>query len=469
MEPTPKPICQLIAGKTVCSYHGSLLLTQLLLNITTPRQSAAVTPAIRGEHGKENHVDLVDDLSSYIGRNPNSGGGRSAGGKPISFTTNTEGDTGAPGPPGVCPDCRQLDFKGDPGEPGTDGQRGPPGTCQPEQCLAASAGLKGVSAIRKLVREELQVTANGPKGDKGEPGYCGSCGVRTVPSGRTAAGASGQALASTSVRVIATYQAFEDIAYAFEEGTLVFTKDEKILYLKTDYQLNQWIEVANYITTTASPRLRSMAPQLFLPYVVSGKKLRLVALPTKLRGDLYYKNAFSTLGADYACQDAAMLAGLTKSYFKVFLNGQFNNLDTIVHSSQRADVPVVNLYGQQLFSSYADMLRRGAWNSKVQLQDFNGRNLSQWREHHGLSEILAWQGLRQAQREANIFSQDCEGFTNRDPMKLGYATDLLSGQLFQSREITCDASQVVLCIEAFDENAVITDPADYRRRRRRRR
>uniref|UniRef100_A0A1I8FIS6 Endostatin domain-containing protein n=1 Tax=Macrostomum lignano TaxID=282301 RepID=A0A1I8FIS6_9PLAT len=301
---TPKPICQLIAGKTVCSYHGSLLLTQLLLNITTPRTVGDSRPRTiqleaDGQAGGKNN-QLHDELRDRLDQEDHPDGS----------------------------------WHSPQGEPGTDGQRGPPGTCQPEQCLAASAGLKGVSAIRKLVREELQVTANGPKGDKGEPGYCGSCGGRTVPSGRTAAGASGQALASTSVRVIATYQAFEDIAYAFEEGTLVFTKDEKILYLKTDYQLNQWIEVAR---TTL---LRSMAPQLFLPYVVSGKKLRLVALTTKLRGDLYYKNAFSTLGADYACQDAAMLAGLTKSYFKVFLNGQFNNLDTIVHSSQRADVPV---------------------------------------------------------------------------------------------------------------------------------
>uniref|UniRef100_A0A1I8JQU4 Uncharacterized protein n=1 Tax=Macrostomum lignano TaxID=282301 RepID=A0A1I8JQU4_9PLAT len=107
MEPTPKPICQLIAGKT----------------------SAAVTPAIRGEHGKENHVDLVDDLSSYIGRQRPEpflddivcafqaiptleADGRLAENQ-SAFTTNTEGDTRCTGPPGVCPDCRQLDFKGD--------------------------------------------------------------------------------------------------------------------------------------------------------------------------------------------------------------------------------------------------------------------------------------------------------------------------------------------------------------------
>uniref|UniRef100_A0A1I8HC85 Endostatin domain-containing protein n=1 Tax=Macrostomum lignano TaxID=282301 RepID=A0A1I8HC85_9PLAT len=220
------------------------------------------------------------------------------------------------------------------------------------------------------------------------------------------------------------------------EGAIVFTADEKELFLKIDHQLNEWISVASYI-------------------------LRLVALPYLLPGDLYYKSGSSILGGDYACQDAAQKVGMTRSYFKVFLNGMYSSLDTVVHRTQRTAVPVVNYYGQRLFNSFEEMLNNGNWNNRIAIQDFGGKDIAQWTENIGRKEILAWQGVRRSQRLSEPFTPDCEGFSNRDKLKTGRATNLLSGSLFQSREITCDSRLVVLCIEAFDENSDTLNPMDY--------
>ncbi|PAA47701.1 hypothetical protein BOX15_Mlig000647g2 [Macrostomum lignano] len=335
----------------------------------------------------------------------------------------------------------------------------------------------------------------GQRGEKGEPGSC-DCGGggndgtggrqnspragRTRPqllrrqSGMDRQPGTDMLMNSASVRIMDSYKSFSDVSYALQEGAIVFTADEKELFLKIDHQLNEWISVASYIekrprrmpfpTTPSAGSTRAPQAPVFLSNVVYGPKLRLVALPYLLPGDLYYKSGSSILGGDYACQDAAQKVGMTRSYFKVFLNGMYSSLDTVVHRTQRTAVPVVNYYGQRLFNSFEEMLNNGNWNNRIAIQDFGGKDIAQWTENIGRKEILAWQGVRRSQRLSEPFTPDCEGFSNRDKLKTGRATNLLSGSLFQSREITCDSRLVVLCIEAFDENSDTLNPMDYRRK-----
>uniref|UniRef100_A0A1I8FB00 Doublecortin domain-containing protein n=1 Tax=Macrostomum lignano TaxID=282301 RepID=A0A1I8FB00_9PLAT len=155
------------------------------------------------------------------------------------------------------------------------------------------------------------------------------------------------------------------------------------------------------------------------------QRLRLVAraVPPARRPASYKQRPPASLGGRHTQPEGRD----TRSYFKVFLNGMYSQAWTPLDAPDTA---------------YRSCLCR-------QLI---------------MKEILAWQGVRRSQRLSEPFTPDCEGFSNRDKLKTGRATNLLSGSLFQSREITCDSRLVVLCIEAFDENSDTLNPMDYRRK-----
>lgn len=60
-------------------------------------------------------------------------------------------------------------------------------------------------------------------------------------------------------------------------------------------------------------------------------------------------------GADYACYREARRAGL-RGTFRAFLSSRVQNVDSIVRAIDR-ELPVVNLRGDVLFHSWADMFR----------------------------------------------------------------------------------------------------------------
>ncbi|PAA59886.1 hypothetical protein BOX15_Mlig014731g1 [Macrostomum lignano] len=384
-----------------------------------------------------------------------------------------KGDRGPLGPKG------QTGDPGPRGEPGLKGEPGPPGPAVKASQMRGSAAVKGEKGDRGAPGTDGVM---GPPGQPGQPGLSGPPGP-AGPAGRPATkGAKGEPGASCAcpeagrlplqppplqatrppqfsrfdgVRVVTSHEVLAEIGYTLTEGAMVYTKDRNLLYLKTDFMRNSWTEIVSggrqvemafpTSTTTAPPK--PPEPPKFRPHAVAGPKLRLVALPFKMYGDLKYKGAYSNLAADYACQQAAKASGLggVRVHFKAFLSGLYSSLETLVQADQRSSVPVVNFYNQRLFDSYTDMLNRGMWNREVQLQDFNGRNLSQWAEHRGVSEILTWRGLRHRDRG----SPDCDGFFSRSLMKRGLASDLSSGWLLQTdRQIACDTRLVVLCIEA---------------------
>uniref|UniRef100_A0A1I8GG81 Endostatin domain-containing protein n=1 Tax=Macrostomum lignano TaxID=282301 RepID=A0A1I8GG81_9PLAT len=376
-----------------------------------------------------------------------------------------KGDRGPLGPKG------QTGDPGPRGEPGLKGEPGPPGPAVKASQMRGSAAVKGEKGDRGAPG------TGGVMGPPGQPGLSGSPGP-AGPAGRPATKEqkASQVLPARVRRQVdcrcsrrhsrllghrsfpdsmACHEVLAEIGYTLTEGAMVYTKDRNILYLKTDFMRNVWTEIVSggrqvemafpTSTTTAPPK--PPEPPKFRPHAVAGPKLRLVALPFKMYGDLKYKGAYSNLAADYACQQATKASGLggVRVHFKAFLSGLYSSLETLVQADQRSSVPVVNFYNQRLFDSYSDMLDRGMWNREVQLQDFNGRNLSQWAEHRGVSEILAWRGLRHRDRG----SPDCDGFFSRSLMKRGLASDLSSSWLLQTdRQIACDTRLVVLCIEA---------------------
>ncbi|KRY85055.1 Collagen alpha-1(XV) chain [Trichinella pseudospiralis] len=103
--------------------------------------------------------------------------------------------------------------------------------------------------------------------------------------------------------------------------------------------------------------------------------LHLIALNDPFTGNMH-----GVRGADFACYHQARAAGFTTT-FRAFVSSQVQDLDKIVHHSDRG-TPVVNLRGQVLFNSWDDMFRDGGafFSLNTPIYSFDRKDVF---SHHG--------------------------------------------------------------------------------------
>uniref|UniRef100_A0A3B4YIU8 Collagenase NC10/endostatin domain-containing protein n=1 Tax=Seriola lalandi dorsalis TaxID=1841481 RepID=A0A3B4YIU8_SERLL len=167
-------------------------------------------------------------------------------------------------------------------------------------------------------------------------------------------------------------------------------------------------------------------------------QLHLVALNAPLKGDMR-----GIRGADFQCYQQARSMGLTATY-RAFLSSHLQDLATIVRKADRTDMPVVNIRGEVLFSSWMSIFsgNGGTFNPSVPIYSFDGRNImtdSAWPEKlvwHGSSTV----GIR-------LTTNYCEAWRTGDMAVTGQAALLQTGRLLGQHTRSCSNHYIVLCIE----------------------
>uniref|UniRef100_A0A4W6BZ43 Collagenase NC10/endostatin domain-containing protein n=1 Tax=Lates calcarifer TaxID=8187 RepID=A0A4W6BZ43_LATCA len=141
-------------------------------------------------------------------------------------------------------------------------------------------------------------------------------------------------------------------------------------------------------------------------------QLRLVALNAPLKGDMH-----GIRGADFQCYQQARSMGLTATY-RAFLSSHLQDLATIVRKADRTDMPVVNLRGEVLFSSWMSIFsgNGGTFDTSIPIYSFDGRNImtdSAW------PEKLVWHGS--SAMGIRLTTNYCEAWRTADIAVMGQA------------------------------------------------
>ncbi|CAH0546972.1 unnamed protein product [Brassicogethes aeneus] len=178
-------------------------------------------------------------------------------------------------------------------------------------------------------------------------------------------------------------------------------------------------------------------------------KLKLVALNEAYTGDIH-----GTRGADYACYRESRRAGL-RGTFRALLSSRVQNLDGIVRQADRR-LPVSNLRGDILFSSWADVFNgdAGPLPHPLRLYSFSGRNVLQ---DYTWPHKAIWHGALLTGERA--LDHSCDAWHTSAGDKVGLAASLKGGKLLDQTPYSCDKRLILLCIEA------TTEPFVQRRRR----
>uniref|UniRef100_A0A3Q2FUQ8 Collagenase NC10/endostatin domain-containing protein n=1 Tax=Cyprinodon variegatus TaxID=28743 RepID=A0A3Q2FUQ8_CYPVA len=172
--------------------------------------------------------------------------------------------------------------------------------------------------------------------------------------------------------------------------------------------------------------------------LISVQWLHLVALNAPLKGDMR-----GIRGADFQCHQQARSRGLTSTY-RAFLSSHLQDLATIVKKADRNDLPVVNLRGEVLFTSWNSIFsgNGGVFNPSTPIYSFDGRNIMTdpaWPEKqvwHGSTTV----GIR-------LTTNYCEAWRTGDMAVTGQAALLQTGRLLGQHPRSCSNSYIVLCIE----------------------
>lgn len=166
--------------------------------------------------------------------------------------------------------------------------------------------------------------------------------------------------------------------------------------------------------------------------------LHLVALNSLLRGDMR-----GIRGADFQCYQQARSMGLTATY-RAFLSSHLQDLATIVRKADRNDMPVVNLRGEVLFSSWASIFsgNGGVFDPTMPIYSFDGRNIM---TDPAWPEKLIWHGS--STTGIRMTTNYCEAWRTGDMAVTGQASLLQTGRLLGQHSRSCSNHYVVLCIE----------------------
>uniref|UniRef100_A0A3Q3XKN6 Collagenase NC10/endostatin domain-containing protein n=1 Tax=Mola mola TaxID=94237 RepID=A0A3Q3XKN6_MOLML len=174
------------------------------------------------------------------------------------------------------------------------------------------------------------------------------------------------------------------------------------------------------------------------PAYGSGKcvELHLVALNTPLKGDMR-----GIRGADFQCYQQARSMGLMSTY-RAFLSSHLQDLATIVRKADRNTMPVVNLRGEALFTSWMSIFsgNGGTFNPSTAIYSFDGLSSSPTRP-----EKLVWHGSNTM--GIRLTSNYCEAWRTGDMAVTGQAALLQTGRLLGQHTHSCSNHYIVLCIE----------------------
>lgn len=423
-------------------------------------------------------------VSIYAGSNGH--GGSMKGEKGDRGYTGREGPPGPPGPPGFPsglpnPGSGDLDmtfkfFKGDKGDRGRDGipgrindidlsrLRGPQGP----QGRPGPPGPPGLSG-NGLTADGLRAPKGerGPKGPKGEPGIGirGPAGVpghpglsipgRPGPPGPPGPAGSGSSStyndrASSGSNGVVTFRNEEElqsVALSVPVGTLAFVMDTEMLLIRLKESWAQ-IEYGNRIPLP-TPKPETQKPPIpiqparhpgsfsLLRSHEKGSRLHLIALNEPMRGDM---NGIS--GADGACYRQAKYSQY-KGTYRAFLSSKVQDMRTLIFFKKDRSIPIVNLMGEVLASSWNDLFDRfgGFFNSSVPIYSFDGSNVLnsiRW------PQKILWHGTDPDGKR--VKENICDGWISDSQTKTGLGSSLVDNKLLGSEEYTCNNAFVVLCI-----------------------
>uniref|UniRef100_A0A3B4U8J7 Collagenase NC10/endostatin domain-containing protein n=1 Tax=Seriola dumerili TaxID=41447 RepID=A0A3B4U8J7_SERDU len=210
------------------------------------------------------------------------------------------------------------------------------------------------------------------------------------------------------------------------EGTLVYVSErggELYVRARNGWRKIQVCVISSLLSMYKHIVVRSLVlsqcqPPIWTTRVFSSplrfppSQLHLVALNAPLKGDMR-----GIRGADFQCYQQARSMGLTATY-RAFLSSHLQDLATIVRKADRTDMPVVNIRGEVLFSSWMSIFsgNGGTFNPSVPIYSFDGRNImtdSAWPEKlvwHGSSTV----GIR-------LTTNYCEAWRTGDMAVTGQA------------------------------------------------
>uniref|UniRef100_A0AAQ4RU77 Collagenase NC10/endostatin domain-containing protein n=1 Tax=Gasterosteus aculeatus aculeatus TaxID=481459 RepID=A0AAQ4RU77_GASAC len=194
---------------------------------------------------------------------------------------------------------------------------------------------------------------------------------------------------------------------------------------------------------TAKLKIKDGGPNSFggpwFPHLyVSLSQLHLVALNSPLKGDMR-----GIRGADFQCYQQARSMGLTTTY-RAFLSSHLQDLATIVRKADRTDMPVVNLRGEVLFSSWMSIFsgNGGTFNPSTAIYSFDGRDVL---SDPAWPEKLVWHGSNAV--GIRLTTNYCEAWRTADMAVTGQAALLQTGRLLGQHTRSCSNHYIVLCIE----------------------
>ncbi|MEQ2175579.1 hypothetical protein GOODEAATRI_019299 [Goodea atripinnis] len=173
-------------------------------------------------------------------------------------------------------------------------------------------------------------------------------------------------------------------------------------------------------------------------------------------------------GADFLCFSQAQTIGM-KGTFRAFLSSKLEDLNSIVYSSNRENVPIVNLkvlklisfyktnmvlmmkklkvrtfclQDEVLFDSWNNIFGDGRMKDNVSIYSFDGKDVLRddtW------PEKMIWHGsTSRGQRHIDNY---CEAWRVGDRAVTGMASPLQRQSLLQQSSSSCSSSYIVLCVE----------------------
>uniref|UniRef100_A0A3P9LUW2 Collagenase NC10/endostatin domain-containing protein n=1 Tax=Oryzias latipes TaxID=8090 RepID=A0A3P9LUW2_ORYLA len=165
--------------------------------------------------------------------------------------------------------------------------------------------------------------------------------------------------------------------------------------------------------------------------------LHLVALNAPLKGDMR-----GIRGADLQCYQQARSMGHTSTY-RAFLSSHLQDLATIVRKVDRHNLPVVNLKGEVLFSSWMSIFsgNGGVFEPSASIYSFDGRNVMT----DSAPEKMVWHGSNAV--GTRLTTNYCEAWRTADMAVTGQAALLQTGRLLGQHARSCSNHYIVLCIE----------------------
>uniref|UniRef100_A0A674D374 Collagenase NC10/endostatin domain-containing protein n=1 Tax=Salmo trutta TaxID=8032 RepID=A0A674D374_SALTR len=159
------------------------------------------------------------------------------------------------------------------------------------------------------------------------------------------------------------------------EGSMAYVSDKGELYVRTR---DGWrkVQLGELILIPAESPSSAVSQALTVLSMVTSiefcpPQLHLVALNAPFSGDMR-----GIRGADFQCYQQARAMGLTATY-RAFLSSHLQDLATIVKKGDRYNMPVINLKGEVIYSSWMNIFsgNGGVFDPSIPIYSFEGRNV----------------------------------------------------------------------------------------------